>query len=147
MSIAAHPLRLDYMGLKRRLEGLASPEKKAAAPAFVELITALPAMVAECVIEFESRIGSKFIDPERFRGTCYRAANWVLMGRTTGRVSAKNAHSIYLPVARLVRPSRLMLHNRGGSADWLIHQKRRFTRRKCRPLDRQGPRSSRAASC
>src|SRR5277367_3531719 len=26
-----------------------------------------------------------FIDPGRFRGTCYRAANWVLMGRTTGR--------------------------------------------------------------
>ena len=26
-----------------------------------------------------------FIDPERFRGTCYRAANWVRMGRTTGR--------------------------------------------------------------
>ena len=26
-----------------------------------------------------------FVDPERFRGTCYRAANWVLVGRTTGR--------------------------------------------------------------
>jgi len=26
-----------------------------------------------------------FVDPERFRGTYYRAANWVLMGRTTGR--------------------------------------------------------------
>jgi hypothetical protein len=26
-----------------------------------------------------------FIDPGRFRGTCYRAANWVLMGHTTGR--------------------------------------------------------------
>ena len=26
-----------------------------------------------------------FIDPERFRGTCYRAANWVPLGRTTGR--------------------------------------------------------------
>jgi hypothetical protein len=26
-----------------------------------------------------------FIDPERFRGTCYRAANWILVGRTTGR--------------------------------------------------------------
>jgi hypothetical protein len=26
-----------------------------------------------------------FIDPERYRGTCYRAANWVVMGRTTGR--------------------------------------------------------------
>jgi hypothetical protein len=26
-----------------------------------------------------------FVDPERFRGTCYRAANWILVGRTTGR--------------------------------------------------------------
>jgi hypothetical protein len=26
-----------------------------------------------------------FIDPGRFRGTCYRAANWKLMGVTTGR--------------------------------------------------------------
>jgi len=26
-----------------------------------------------------------FVDPERFRGTCYRAANWKLLGRTTGR--------------------------------------------------------------
>jgi hypothetical protein len=26
-----------------------------------------------------------FIDPERFRGTCYRAANWIYLGRTTGR--------------------------------------------------------------
>ena len=26
-----------------------------------------------------------FIDPVRFRGTCYRAANWIWLGRTTGR--------------------------------------------------------------
>jgi hypothetical protein len=26
-----------------------------------------------------------FVNPERFRGTCYRAANWVVLGRTTGR--------------------------------------------------------------
>ncbi len=26
-----------------------------------------------------------FVDPERFRGTSYRAANWVYLGRTTGR--------------------------------------------------------------
>jgi len=26
-----------------------------------------------------------FVDPERFRGTCYRAANWKVLGRTTGR--------------------------------------------------------------
>lgn len=30
-----------------------------------------------------------FIDPARFRGTCYRAANWIVLGRTTGR--GKNA--------------------------------------------------------
>ncbi|HUI55458.1 MAG TPA: DUF4338 domain-containing protein [Bryobacteraceae bacterium] len=32
-----------------------------------------------------------FIDPSRFRGTCYRAANWVLLGHTTGR--GKNDHT------------------------------------------------------
>ena len=26
-----------------------------------------------------------FVDPARYRGTCYRAANWVFLGRTTGR--------------------------------------------------------------
>jgi len=26
-----------------------------------------------------------FVDPARFRGTCYRAANWILLGHTTGR--------------------------------------------------------------
>jgi hypothetical protein len=26
-----------------------------------------------------------FIDPGRFRGTCYRAANWKVLGLTTGR--------------------------------------------------------------
>lgn len=26
-----------------------------------------------------------FVDPTRYKGTCYRAANWAYMGRTTGR--------------------------------------------------------------
>lgn len=26
-----------------------------------------------------------FVDPARFKGTCYRAANWIPLGRTTGR--------------------------------------------------------------
>ena len=26
-----------------------------------------------------------FVDPERYRGTCYRAANWLFLGLTTGR--------------------------------------------------------------
>lgn len=33
-----------------------------------------------------------FIDPERFRGTCYRAANWVVLGRTTGRGKDDRTH-------------------------------------------------------
>lgn len=33
-----------------------------------------------------------FVDPERFRGTCYRAANWILLGRTTGRGKQSNSY-------------------------------------------------------
>jgi hypothetical protein len=33
-----------------------------------------------------------FVDPERFRGTCYRAANWVLLGKTTGRGKQSNSY-------------------------------------------------------
>src|SRR5215207_4185719 len=33
-----------------------------------------------------------FVDPERFRGICYRAANWVLLGRTTGRGKQSNSY-------------------------------------------------------
>ena len=33
-----------------------------------------------------------FIDPERFRGSCYRAANWIYLGQTTGRGKADLTH-------------------------------------------------------
>jgi len=33
-----------------------------------------------------------FVDPQRFRGTCYRAANWVSLGLTTGRGQADQTH-------------------------------------------------------
>jgi len=33
-----------------------------------------------------------FVDPERFRGTCYRAANWVVLGQTTGRGKQSNSY-------------------------------------------------------
>jgi hypothetical protein len=33
-----------------------------------------------------------FVDPERFRGTCYRAANWIALGRTTGRGKNDQTH-------------------------------------------------------
>jgi len=32
-----------------------------------------------------------FCDTERFKGTCYRAANWIFLGKTTGR--GKNDHT------------------------------------------------------
>lgn len=33
-----------------------------------------------------------FVDPERNKGTCYRAANWLCLGRTTGRGKADLTH-------------------------------------------------------
>ena len=33
-----------------------------------------------------------FVDPDRFRGTCYRAANWIALGRTTGRGKDDQTH-------------------------------------------------------
>ena len=56
----AHPLRLDYMGLKKRLGEISPPDRqKAAAPSFVELVAAQPATLEACVIEFESVRGAK----------------------------------------------------------------------------------------
>src|SRR5258708_13300453 len=55
----AHPLGLDYMGLKKRLGEPSSHRRKAPRPAFVELITPHPATLEECVIEFESSSGGK----------------------------------------------------------------------------------------
>jgi len=33
-----------------------------------------------------------FVDLERFRGTCYKAANWIYLGQTTGRGKDDQAH-------------------------------------------------------
>jgi hypothetical protein len=55
----AHPLRLDYTGLKKRLGGSPTFRRKATKPAFVELVAPARAQLEECVIEFESSGGSK----------------------------------------------------------------------------------------
>jgi hypothetical protein len=69
--------------------------------------------------DWESRYGHRpllletLVDAERFRGTCYRAANWVHVGQTTGRGRMDREHAshggaikdIYVyPLARDVRP-------------------------------------------
>ena len=58
----AHPLRLDYMGLKKRLGAVPILRRKATKPAFVELTAPHSTPLEECVIdqiEFESASGSK----------------------------------------------------------------------------------------
>jgi len=55
----AHPLRLDYTRLKERLGGSPAVRRKTSRPAFVELVAPACEQLEECVIEFESRGGSK----------------------------------------------------------------------------------------
>jgi hypothetical protein len=33
-----------------------------------------------------------FVDTQRFRGTCYKAANWIYLGKTTGRGKDDQTH-------------------------------------------------------
>jgi hypothetical protein len=42
-----------------------------------------------------------FVQPDRFRGTCYQAANWVRVGQTTGRTRQSQRHrdnEVHAPV-------------------------------------------------
>ena len=58
----AHPLRLDYMRLKKRL-GEVPPghrrSRQAAPLSFIEVVAAQPAVLEVCIIEFESPRGAK----------------------------------------------------------------------------------------
>jgi hypothetical protein len=38
-----------------------------------------------------------FVQTPRFRGTCYRAANWQYLGETTGRGKCARSHQASLP--------------------------------------------------
>lgn len=42
-----------------------------------------------------------FVDPQRFRGTCYRAANWVHLGDTTGRGKDDRRHRPNRPIKQV----------------------------------------------
>ena len=55
----AQPLRLDYMRLKKRLNGTAVPQRRPTEMAFVELVSPQAAKLEGCVIEFESTNGGK----------------------------------------------------------------------------------------
>ena len=55
----AQALRLDYMGLKKRLGQVANRRPGKSKPVFVELIAPPSAAGEECLIEFESTRGGK----------------------------------------------------------------------------------------
>ena len=73
----AHPLRLDYMGLKKRVGGIPVPRRKATKPAFVELTAPDTTSLEECVIELESPSGSKM----RIRWKTSAPRDWVSLLR------------------------------------------------------------------
>jgi hypothetical protein len=50
-----------------------------------------------------------FVDPTRFRGTCYRAANWRVVGSTTGRGKDDQTHQ---PNRSIKQVLALPLHRR-----------------------------------
>jgi hypothetical protein len=52
-------IRLDYVGLKKRLGGASTHRRKATKPAFVELVAPGRAQLEECVVEREFSGGSK----------------------------------------------------------------------------------------
>lgn len=39
-----------------------------------------------------------FVDRERFRGSCYRAANWECVGQTRGRSRQDRDHRLKVPI-------------------------------------------------
>jgi Druantia protein DruA len=43
-----------------------------------------------------------FVDPTRFRGTCYRAANWIAVGQTTGRGKDDLTHRPNRPIKEIL---------------------------------------------
>jgi len=73
----AHPLRLDYMGLKRRLGGVPALRRKASKPTFVELTAPHGAPLAEYAIELECPSGRKM----RIQWKTSAAPDWVSLLR------------------------------------------------------------------
>lgn len=48
------------------------------------------------------RLVETFVDTSRFRGTCYRAANWLDLGQTSGRTRQDRSHRITVPPKRVL---------------------------------------------
>ena len=73
----AHPLRLDYTRLKKRLDGTLSPRRRSRNGSFVELIAPPAAALDGFTIEFESARGGKM----RIRWKAPTALDWASLLR------------------------------------------------------------------
>ncbi len=69
------------------------------------LASQILAMAAhQCVRDYERLYGVRpvllesFVDAQRYAGTCYRAANWRLLGLTKGRGRGDRTHTAQLPL-------------------------------------------------
>jgi hypothetical protein len=47
-------------------------------------------------------LAETFVDTSRFRGTCYRAANWLDLGQTTGRTRQDRSHQMAVSPKRVL---------------------------------------------
>jgi hypothetical protein len=56
----------------------------------------------ECVYRHPLYYLETFVDPQRFRGTCYRAANWICLGLTTGRGKDDHTNRPNRPVKKVL---------------------------------------------
>ena len=70
-------LRLDYMGLKKRLGDVPSQRPANSRPVFVELIAPPPPQPEKCLIEFESTRGDKM----RIHWPASTAPDWTALLR------------------------------------------------------------------
>jgi hypothetical protein len=42
-----------------------------------------------------------FVEKERFKGTCYKAANWIRVGQTTGRSRNDRYNNLQVPIKEI----------------------------------------------
>lgn len=119
------PLREDYIGwdeeTKRQRQHLVVNNIRFLVPPWVRVPNLASKVLAKNLrrlsADWQERWGhpvylaETFVDTARFRGTCYRAANWIYLGHTAGRTKRGNkylqrgtpkAHYVY-PLHRRTR--------------------------------------------
>jgi len=55
-------------------------------------------MARGCGKTLESNTDPRFVQTPRHRGTCYKAANWIHVGRTVGRGKKSRVHQQIIPI-------------------------------------------------